>query len=142
MRAMELLHRYTRGFFLFFGDGFSARYLVFFFCCFSEINSSEKRSTMHLISTLHLVIYTSLSLRTVRAGPGFSSNAYSSSHSHCRYLPGDAQWPSPQDWAHLNSTVAGKLIRTVPLAAPCHDPTFDEAKCSQYRALWGYPNYQ
>lgn len=132
-----------------------------------QINFIEKKQnaqcTMHLMisTTLHfLLIYTtSLSLQTVRAAAGlaFSSsppssssiNAYYSnspshsySYSHCRYLPEDAQWPSPQDWAHLNSTVAGKLIRTIPLATPCHDPTFNEGKCEQFRALWGFPNYQ
>ncbi|KAL6716011.1 hypothetical protein ACLMJK_006973 [Lecanora helva] len=58
----------------------------------------------------------------------------------CRCLPGDTCWPKPQDWASLNKTVGGRLIATVPLAAPCHDPTYNGAECANIKNLWALPN--
>ncbi|KAI1773217.1 FAD-binding domain-containing protein [Hypoxylon cercidicola] len=56
----------------------------------------------------------------------------------CKYLPGDANWPSQDEWAALNSTVGGSLIATVPLGSPCHDPTYDEEKCTSLQENWLY----
>ncbi|GAB1314564.1 FAD-dependent isoamyl alcohol oxidase [Madurella fahalii] len=55
------------------------------------------------------------------------------SGSRCRYIPGDAGWPSRRDWARLNATVGGRLIATVPLAHVCHKvgpfAAYDEGAC-------------
>ena len=63
-------------------------------------------------------------------------------NSSCRALPGDAAWPSVQEWSTLNSTVNGKLIATVPLASPCHDPNYDKAACVALRQNWIWPQTQ
>ncbi|KAJ5493861.1 FAD-binding type 2 [Penicillium fimorum] len=51
----------------------------------------------------------------------------------CRNIPGDKGWPTQGAWHHLNSTVSGRLIGTVPLAHICHDagiyPAFNEPAC-------------
>ncbi|RYP42273.1 hypothetical protein DL767_000437 [Monosporascus sp. MG133] len=51
----------------------------------------------------------------------------------CRYIPGDAGWPSQRDWARLNTTVGGRLIATVPVAHVCHRTgpfaEYDQAAC-------------
>ncbi|KXX75975.1 Bifunctional solanapyrone synthase [Madurella mycetomatis] len=51
----------------------------------------------------------------------------------CRYIPGDAGWPSRRDWARLNATVGGRLIATVPVAHVCHKTgpfsAYDEGAC-------------
>jgi hypothetical protein len=56
----------------------------------------------------------------------------------CRYLPGDAGWPSSREWHALNRTVSGRLIATVPLGSVCHTKgefaAFDEGKCSTLQA--------
>jgi hypothetical protein len=39
----------------------------------------------------------------------------------------------------LNQTVSGKLIKTVPIGSPCHDPTYDEAACTELKAQWTNP---
>ncbi|KAI9651893.1 MAG: hypothetical protein M1831_007515 [Alyxoria varia] len=57
----------------------------------------------------------------------------------CRYLPGDEGWPSRTEWSKLNDTVGGKLIGTVPLGSPCHDPTYDAAQCAQLESTWPTP---
>jgi hypothetical protein len=55
----------------------------------------------------------------------------------CRYIPGDPGWPSAVAWHELNATVGGRLIATVPLAAPCHEPHFDAQRCAFLKGQWG-----
>ncbi|KAL5115253.1 hypothetical protein ACEQ8H_006845 [Pleosporales sp. CAS-2024a] len=57
----------------------------------------------------------------------------------CLCLPGDACWPSQNTWNALNKTVSGKLVATVPIASPCHDPTYDAAACANLQAEWTNP---
>jgi hypothetical protein len=54
----------------------------------------------------------------------------------CHHLPGDAEWPSDNDWKALNSSIRGKLIRGVPLAQPCYNPDFNAAACAKIREDW------
>jgi hypothetical protein len=58
----------------------------------------------------------------------------------CKCYPGDACWPSDADWAALNSSVSGRLISTVPLGAPCHDPTYNAAACAAFQAGYNIPS--
>lgn len=60
----------------------------------------------------------------------------------CRCFPGDACWPSSDDWARLNSSVNGGLVATVPIGNPCHDPAFDAAQCKALQDHWLEPNLQ
>jgi hypothetical protein len=60
----------------------------------------------------------------------------------CRCLPGDDCWPSPQDWAQLNITVHGRLIATIPLGAPCHNPIYNATECSLLQIEWPHPEIQ
>ena len=62
--------------------------------------------------------------------------------STCRYLPGDAGWPSPSAWNSLNTTVGGRLIATVPLGQPCHDPFYNATECKILQDGWIYPQTQ
>ena len=65
--------------------------------------------------------------------------AYSST---CKYLPGDAGWPTKTTWNKLNTTVSGRLIATVPIGTPCHDPYYDAAACAALQANWEAPQTQ
>ncbi|OTA66087.1 FAD-binding domain-containing protein [Hypoxylon sp. EC38] len=56
----------------------------------------------------------------------------------CKYLPGDANWPSQDEWSALNNTVHGRLIATIPLGSPCHDPTYNEELCFSLQEQWLY----
>lgn len=60
----------------------------------------------------------------------------------CKCLPGDACWPSASGWSGLNQTVSGRLIATVPLAHPCHDPDYDAERCQALRDEWQNPALQ
>ncbi|KAJ3531215.1 hypothetical protein NM208_g8974 [Fusarium decemcellulare] len=57
----------------------------------------------------------------------------------CKCFPGDKCWPSDNAWKSLNSTVGGRLIKTVPLGSPCHDPTYDAAECKRLQSQWQSP---
>ncbi|KAK2604071.1 hypothetical protein N8I77_007030 [Diaporthe amygdali] len=59
-----------------------------------------------------------------------------SSRPSYRFLPGDPEWPSDRDWATLNRTVGGNLIRGVPLAQPCYGVTANAAECSTIQNEW------
>jgi hypothetical protein len=57
----------------------------------------------------------------------------------CYRLPSDADWPSDKAWSTLNATVNGKLVATVPIGSPCHDPTYDADACDALKASWLNP---
>ncbi|TKX25719.1 FAD-binding domain-containing protein 12 [Elsinoe australis] len=85
---------------------------------------------------LHALLALSVSSVPVLAAPA------STNSSACRCFPGDACWPSTQVWQGLNQTVGGRLVATVPLAAPCHDSvfsTYDNATCANLQAEWLEP---
>jgi hypothetical protein len=49
----------------------------------------------------------------------------------CRAHPGTADWPAEDEWARLNSSLAGALLHPVPIAAVCYDgPYKDPAQCN------------
>ncbi|KDN71861.1 putative FAD binding domain-containing protein, partial [Colletotrichum sublineola] len=54
----------------------------------------------------------------------------------CKYLPGDAGWPSADAWARLNETVGGRLIATVPLGSPCHGAAYNATECARLQDAW------
>ena len=62
-----------------------------------------------------------------------------SSSQTCRCFPGDACWPSQLLWQNLNSSLHGRLIATVPLGSPCHDPVYNATICKSLRANWREP---
>ncbi|KAL0574414.1 hypothetical protein V5O48_007554, partial [Marasmius crinis-equi] len=72
----------------------------------------------------------------------FASFALAQSHEPCRLLPTDSLWPTKDVWDAFNRSVDGRLIKTVPIGSPCHDPTFDEQQCNQVRNNWHIPEFQ
>ncbi|EED23613.1 FAD/FMN-containing isoamyl alcohol oxidase MreA [Talaromyces stipitatus ATCC 10500] len=80
------------------------------------------------------------------AVPATSSSSTSSSpasypprSSQCRCFPGDACWPSAVAWSNFNESVDGTLIKTIPLATPCHNPSYSAAECDILRERWLLP---
>ena len=70
------------------------------------------------------------------AAPRKALRENSNSTNTCRYLPGDSEWPSEDDWNQLNTTVGGRLIRSVPLAQPCYGPNRDAQACAKLQQEW------
>ena len=64
------------------------------------------------------------------------------SNHDCRCFPGEECWPSTDVWDQFNQTVGGRLIATVPLASPCHDPNYDAAVCDKIKDQWTDPELQ
>lgn len=60
----------------------------------------------------------------------------------CRYLPGDPGWPSAAAWSALNSTVHGRLVATIPIGTPCHDPKYNQTACATLQTNWELPQTQ
>lgn len=67
-------------------------------------------------------------------------------HGQCRCFPGDGCWPSREAWNSFNYTLNGRLVASVPLAAPCHESLFgidyNAAECSKLREDWTLPASQ
>ncbi|KAI2627963.1 FAD-binding domain-containing protein [Hypomontagnella submonticulosa] len=97
-------------------------------------------SSRRLIGLLSLVV---LAAAIATQNPGNCTPTAA----RCRSIPGDTSWPSQTDWDALNRTVSGKLIATVPIAAPCHNTLFGQSNLSQYsqsecdalRNVWYFP---
>ncbi|KNG88209.1 FAD binding domain protein [Aspergillus nomiae NRRL 13137] len=66
-----------------------------------------------------------------------TSTAFADYNCHC--LPGDSCWPSTSSWESLNTTVGGRLVATVPIGSPCHDPNYDAAACAALKSDWTTP---
>ncbi|RKU43533.1 hypothetical protein DL546_006865 [Coniochaeta pulveracea] len=69
---------------------------------------------------------------------GLVSSRTSSSNNKCKSFPGDRSWPSQREWDQFNATIHGRLIKTVPLGSPCHDPYYDAAACEALKTQWGF----
>ncbi|PLB51463.1 FAD-binding domain-containing protein [Aspergillus steynii IBT 23096] len=56
----------------------------------------------------------------------------------CKCSPSDPCWPASSDWASLNETLSGHLIRTVPPAVVCYrnEPEFDQKACQAVLSNW------
>ena len=60
----------------------------------------------------------------------------------CKCMPSDTCWPSKEDWTALNDSLSGRLVATVPLGSPCHDPDYNEAECLSLKHEWFRPDIQ
>ncbi|KAJ4196951.1 hypothetical protein NW767_009194 [Fusarium falciforme] len=79
------------------------------------------------------------SLLLLASGCSATASSYKAS---CKCFPGDSCWPSQREWARLNSTVGGRLIATVPLGTPCHDPRYNAEECAHLQDEWLYSSIQ
>lgn len=62
--------------------------------------------------------------------------------SDCKVFPGDEAWPSDAEWASLNETVGGRLVKTVPVGSPCHDPNYNATLCDEIKQEWSWEEIQ
>jgi hypothetical protein len=56
----------------------------------------------------------------------------------CKTTPGSKSWPNEHEWAKLNRTMSGRLIKPSPPGAVCHpsQPTFNALACPAVEAGW------
>ena len=97
--------------------------------------------------TLQAVVFALLSSQislAVDAPSDYSGDSaphvvYNGHEYKCKCYPGDSCYPSPTEWAKLNTTVDGNLLAALPPTAPCYKsvdgiPTYDAAACADVRA--------
>jgi hypothetical protein len=60
----------------------------------------------------------------------------------CRCMPSDPCWPTTSAWNDLNSTVGGRLLATIPLGSPCHEPVYSQSECAVLQNEWIDPQLQ
>jgi hypothetical protein len=65
---------------------------------------------------------------------------------NCKVFPGDAQWPSDEDWEALDSTTDGPLLKPLPQAHICYSNgtgiLVDNATCQAMTDRWTDPFFQ
>jgi hypothetical protein len=73
----------------------------------------------------------------------FASRSASAADKECRSVPGDADWPSEEDWNAFNETLDGVLMKPKPLASVCYEGSgYDRGKCEGLSASWTGMNLQ
>lgn len=100
-----------------------------------------------MLSYFHILPVYLLAIFPQALGEAFHTRRLSDEHSKlagrntgCRCFPGDGCWPNTQEWANFNKTIGGKLVATVPLAAPCHNAAYNATKCQAIQAGWYSPD--
>ncbi|KAF3479904.1 FAD binding domain-containing protein [Arthroderma uncinatum] len=76
------------------------------------------------------------SQQALLALPLLASSAQSQPTKHPRCSAGDSCWPKEHVWNEFNSTISGRLIRSFPSAAVCHDAQYDAAACTVAKDSW------
>lgn len=68
---------------------------------------------------------------------------YGGQHQHCKAVPDSKDWPRQEQWALLNRTLSGQLIKTIPPGGVCHPtfPSFDPIACPLVAAAWNTNNF-
>ncbi|KAK8024890.1 hypothetical protein PG990_002713 [Apiospora arundinis] len=89
------------------------------------------------LNSLLLATWHSAALAAVAATPLIPGRTDAGPGCYC--MPGDTCWPSANTWSTLNSTVSGRLVATVPIGSPCHDPTYDAEACAALQKSWSLP---
>ncbi|PQE12027.1 isoamyl alcohol oxidase protein [Rutstroemia sp. NJR-2017a BVV2] len=52
-------------------------------------------------------------------------------------IPSAPCWPTAAQWSTFNNTISGKLVRNVPIAAPCYPGVYEDAtKCAAVTGNW------
>ncbi|KAA8910824.1 hypothetical protein FN846DRAFT_938100 [Sphaerosporella brunnea] len=65
------------------------------------------------------------------------SSGKRSTASHCKYIPGDSQWPSNSEWSVLNFFTGGSLVKPDPVGKVCYKGSaYDAARCANVTAEW------
>lgn len=70
------------------------------------------------------------------AGLATVTAAAANASSQCYVLPSDSDWPATSAWDSFNTTVDGRLVATVPIGSPCHEPNYDATACAALQDDW------
>ena len=89
----------------------------------------------------HLVCVLQLVSATLAAASGLTPSLQprtGDSRPSCKAVPGTRGWPSSQDWARFNESLAGRLLQPPPPGAVCHpgQASYNAAECPAVQAAW------
>ncbi|TPR02971.1 FAD dependent oxidoreductase family protein [Aspergillus niger] len=79
------------------------------------------------------------SLMALLSAVGNAAVTIQPSNTTCRCFPGEECWPSPAEWTQFNESIDGRLIQTIPLGKPCHNPSYKPGVCNSLREQWTEP---
>lgn len=113
-----------------------------FFSCFHNLHTHPFLYVFSLTRKVRLYSMRSLLVSSWLFVAGISQVAATPAPATCKCFPGDACWPSDAEWSKLNKTVSGRLVATVPIGSPCHDPHYDAAACQALQDEWLYSSVQ
>ncbi|KAH7128243.1 FAD/FMN-containing isoamyl alcohol oxidase-like protein MreA [Dendryphion nanum] len=55
----------------------------------------------------------------------------------CKYIPGDDNWPSEEEWEEFNDALEGALLKPKPLASACYNgPDYNAKRCEDLKRQW------
>jgi hypothetical protein len=76
-------------------------------------------------------VFTLLSAAAFHSGGVFAAKS-------CKATPYSSTWPSEHDWQALNSSIDGRLLKTVPVASSCWsgNPYGSQVSCDVVEANW------
>lgn len=59
---------------------------------------------------------------------------------NCKLSPADSAWPSTNEWAALNRSIDGVLVKTAPIASSCYpgNPFNSPENCTSVQDKWYY----
>jgi hypothetical protein len=61
---------------------------------------------------------------------------------NCRRFPGDKWWPGAVNWASLNITVKGRLVKTVPIGTAAMIQSSTVLNAYRIKGQWDMPETQ
>jgi hypothetical protein len=93
-------------------------------------HSSFPLTILHHI--MHASFYSVISLIAILPAQSFAGKP------RCKPAPGTSDWPTPDVWSNLNTSLNGRLIQTTPSAAPCYpsQPSYDPKLCEVIASQW------
>jgi hypothetical protein len=67
-----------------------------------------------------------------------SASAQAPAAAVCKVTPDSPQWPAESEWAALNATVQGRLMKPLAPAAACHpgQPNYSPETCEEINSGW------
>jgi len=77
------------------------------------------------LTDAHISSFSAVAFGDIKKAPG------SPTQPACKVYPGTSQWPAEEDWAQLNKTLEGALLRPAPPASVCYPgPSYASKQCS------------
>ena len=94
----------------------------------NDASNNETFTPRNLLAMLRFIVSFVITALLSSASP---TSGDGSNTPVCKAHPGSSTWPTQAEWSALNHTLAGRLLKPLPLAAVCHPdlPEYDLDTC-------------